>query len=302
MDRMKSTSRRDFLKITALSGWGLFFRPGQARFSGKNESPFLQDVGVCTSLENGRAIRDSGCTYIEDGVGRLLAPQEPEEKFEANLKEHKNAGLPVKACNGFLPGRLKAVGPDPKHDEILVYAETALKRAARAGVEVLVWGSGQSRRIPDGFSRAIAEEQFCRLAKKTAGLARQYGVTLCLEPLNSGETNFINTLAEGAAVLQAVNQPNFKLLADIYHLLREGEAPSAIERNGKYLHHCHIAEKDQRTPPGVAGDDFRPFLKALRTVNYRGRISLECRWENVPEQLPAAVAFLRRQIDEIAKA
>jgi sugar phosphate isomerase/epimerase len=193
------------------------------------------------------------------------------------------------------------VGPDPKHDEILVYAQTALRRAARAGVEVIVWGSGQSRRIPDGFSRAAAEEQFCRLAKKTAALARQYGVILCLEPLNSGETNFINTLAEGAAVLRAVNHPNFKLLADLYHLLREGEGPSAIGRNGKYLYHCHIAEKDRRTPPGTAGDDFRPFLKALKTINYRGRISLECRWENMPEQLPAAVIFLRKQISEIAK-
>jgi sugar phosphate isomerase/epimerase len=99
-------------------------------------------------------------------------------------------------------------------------------------------------------------------------------------------------------MVEAVGHPSFKLLADIYHLLREGEGPDAIEKYGKYIHHCHIAEKEKRTPPGSDGDDFRPFLRALRKVNYRGRMSIECRWENLKEQLPAAVAYLKRQVDE----
>lgn len=246
-----------------------------------------------------KIIKESGCTYIEEGVRRFLLPEEPEEKFEAHLDELKKLSIPVRACNGFLPGQLKAVGPDAKHEEILIYAETAFRRAVRAGVETIVWGSGESRKIPAGFSRAKAEEQFCNLAKKTAALAGRHKVIISLETLNSGETNFINTLKEGAAIVGAVGYPNFKLLADIYHLLREGEGPDAIEKYGKYIYHCHIAEKEQRTPPGTAGDDFRPFLRALKKVNYRGRMSIECGWKNMPEQLPAAVAFLKKQINEI---
>jgi sugar phosphate isomerase/epimerase len=191
------------------------------------------------------------------------------------------------------------VGPGAKHEEILIYAETAFTRAARAEVETIVWGSGESRQIPDGFSRAKAEEQFCALAKKTAALAGRYKIIIALETLNSGETNFINTLQEGTAMVEAVGHPNFKLLADIYHLLREGEGPDAIEKYGKYIHHCHIAEKEQRTPPGTAGDDFKPFFRALKKINYRGRISIECGWKNMQGQLPAAVACLKKQIHEI---
>lgn len=227
-------------------------------------------------------------------------PDEPDEKFQAKLLELKSSRLPVRACNGFLPGQLKAVGPEPKHEEILVYAGKAFQRASRAGVETIVWGSSGSRKIPDGFSRARAEEQFSDLAGKVASLAARCGVTIALEPLNSGEVNFINSLKEGAAVVEAVHHPSFRLLADIYHMLREGETPDAIETYGSHLRHCHIAEKDQRTPPGSAGDDFKPFLRALKKIGYKGGISIECRWESLEKQLPAAVDFLKRQIAEVA--
>jgi sugar phosphate isomerase/epimerase len=288
------------LKITGFSGMDLLSGAPLGRLLGKNRSFFLQDIGVCAPIADHKIIKESGCVYIEEGVRRFLLPEEPEERFVAALTELKTISLPVRACNGFLPGQLKAVGPEAKHPEILAYADTAFQRARRASVEIIVWGSGESRRIPAGFSRAGAEEQFCDLAKKTAALAGRSGVTIVLEPLNSGETNFINTLSEGAALVEAVGHPNFRLLADIYHLLREGEGPAAIEKYGKYIRHCHIAEKEQRTPPGTAGDDFRPFLKALKNINYKGRLSLECRWENMPEQLAAAVAFLKKQLGEIA--
>ena len=286
--------------MAVFSGCGLLYRSNFGRLSRKNDNILLHDIGICASLADHEIIKDSGCTYIEEGVRRFLSPEEPEEKFEATLSGLKTFGLPVPACNGFLPGQLKAVGPGAKHEEILVYAETAFSRAARAGVETIVWGSGESRHIPDGFGRAKAEEQFCSLAKKTAALAGRHNIIISLETLNSGETNFINTLQEGAAMVEAVGHPNFKLLADIYHLLREGEGPDAIEKYGRYIHHCHIAEKEQRTPPGTAGDDFKPFFKALKKVNYRGRMSIECGWKNMREQLPAAVAFLKAEINEIS--
>ena len=297
----RRTSRRDFLKIAAFSGLSLTGRPTLGpQFLGENDDLFLGHIGVCTSLANNDILAANGCAYIEEGVRGFLVPEEAEEKFLAKLSELEASKLPVRVCNGFLPGQLKAVGPEPKNEGILAYAETAFRRAARAGVEMIVWGSGESRKIPDGFSRAKAEEQFADLAKKVAALAARFGVILTLEPLNSGETNFINNLKEGAAMVEAVRHPNFKLLADIYHLLREGEMPDAIEAFGRDIRHCHIAEKDKRTRPGAAGDDFRPFFRALKKVRYQGRLSMECRWENMRAELPAAVAFLKKQISEIS--
>ena len=41
------------------------------------------------------------------------------------------------------------------------------------------------------------------------------GVSLCMEPLGPSETDFINTAAEGARLMEAVGHPNFVLHLDV---------------------------------------------------------------------------------------
>jgi len=297
---MKETSRRDFLKASAAGAGFLVTAPWLAgRFLRRRGAASFLEIGVCTSLSNVPVIEAAGCDYIEEGVGGFLSPAEPDDKFVPRLEAVKSSKVPVRACNGFLPGTLKAVGPAAKHAEIQAYAATAFRRAALAGIVTIVWGSGESRRIPEGFGKAQAEEQFRALAKSVAGAAQKSGILLVLEPLNAGETNFLNSLKEGAVMVEAVGHPNFKLLADFYHLVRAGETPDSIVRAGAHIKHCHIAENEKRTPPGTVGDDFRPFLKALIKIGYRGRISMECRWDNLRAQLPEAVASLKKQIAEV---
>ena len=49
----------------------------------------------------------------------------------------------------------------------------------------------------------------------------------------------------------------------------------------------------ERTAPGRKGDDFRPYLRALRDIGYDGMISIECRWEDFAAELPRAIRTLR---------
>lgn len=298
---MERLSRRVFLQASAASGIGLLFgRRAAFPFQTRSVSSSLSGIGICASLSDAAALKSAGCDFIEEGVRRLLIPDGPQGAFEAKLAELKTIAIPVPACNGFIPGTLKAVGPEANHAGIISYADSALRRAALAGIKTIVWGSGESRKIPDGFSRLKAEEQFRELAARIAPLAARSDVVLALEPLQSGETNFVNTLREGAVVVEAVGHPSFRLLADLYHMARESETPDSIDRYGALIRHCHIAEKDKRTPPGTAGDDFRPFLKALRRTGYRGLMSLECRWENIAREAPGAIAAFRKQVEESA--
>jgi sugar phosphate isomerase/epimerase len=46
----------------------------------------------------------------------------------------------------------------------------------------------------------------------------------------------------------------------------------------------------------VAGDDFRPYMLALHHIGFTGKISLECRWENMETQGRPALEYLRKQI------
>ena len=151
---------------------------------GKPEKSFLNNIGICTSLTNDSILNANGYTYIEEGVRRFLIPDKSEEEFNELLAQSKASLLPVIACNSFLPGSLKSVGEEAVHDKILEFSETAFRRAHLAGVKIIVFGSGGSRKIPDGFPREKARGQFIDLCSKMGPIAAKYDVTIVLEPLN----------------------------------------------------------------------------------------------------------------------
>lgn len=263
----------------------------------RKKDDFSPAIGVCTAPDKASMLKEGGYDYIEAGVGNLLVPTEPEEVFEQKLALIRAAGIPVYACNSFIPGTLKSVGPEAVHDSILRYAEIAFRRAQKAGVRTIVFGSGASRRCPEGFDKKKAVEQFVTLLKKMSPVAAKYNVVISIEVLNSRETNLINRLAEGVEVVKAVNHPNCRLLADFYHMAVEGDAPEEIIKAGKYLYHCHIGEKEKRTVPGIMGDDFTPYFKALRKIKYKGNISVEADWGNdMKKQLPLTLEVIKQQI------
>lgn len=266
------------------------------------EAGFAPKIGICTSVDNAATAASAGCDYIEEGVRSFLVPDRPEEEFATKLELLKGSPLTVAACNSFLPGELKSVGPEARPDDIVAFAEVAFLRARRAGVRHIVYGSSGSRSIPDGSDPATARRQFVALLRRLGPVAREQGVVVAIEPLNRGECNFVNTVAEGAAIVREVGDPNVRLLADIYHMLCEDEGPESIVAAGALLVHCHIAEEDGRTPPGVHGEDFTPYLDALRRIGYQGGISFEGRFADLAKELPVAVRTLEAQIARVAAA
>jgi sugar phosphate isomerase/epimerase len=299
---MIQITRRRFLSHAAAASAGLAACAGGRPIFRPGKRGFLSELGVCAALGDAAALKAAGADYLEEGVQRFLVPAEPDDVFRPKLAEAGLSPLPVRACNSFLPGSLKSVGPDAAagRDALLRFARTAFRRAHAAGVRVIVFGSGGSRAVPEGFDRSAAEAQFLDLCRTLADPAAACGVTLALEPLNRGEVNFVNSVAEGMELVRAVDKPAFRLLADLYHMMREDEGPEILEKAGDFLVHCHVAERENRTPPGVKGDDFRPYLRALRRAGYGGRMSIECRWEDLAAQAGPALAALRRQIGDVS--
>ena len=231
--------------------------------------------GVCSAMTNSASLKDFGYAYVEGSVGRDLMPAKPDSEFEKKMLEFDSCRLPVIACNSFIPGTLKITGPDAKPDTVLRFAEVAFRRASAVGVRIIVLGSGGARGIPEGFDRQEARNQFVGLLKEMGPLARKYGVTVAIENLQSSECNFINSVGEGTSIAREVNDNNIRVLADIFHMMREHEPPEALIEAGKYLVHCHIAELRNRTAPGMDGDDFTPYFDALKKMGYKGAISIE---------------------------
>jgi sugar phosphate isomerase/epimerase len=288
-------NRRDFFRTSSLLGFATIsgsYRPfllyGEAK-------KFLPDIGVCTDISNTEILAAAGYSFIEEAVRNFLVPSENEAAFDEKMALLKKSKLPVDACNNFIAGSMKCVGPSAVHENILQFTETAFRRAKIAGVKTIVFGSGGSRSIPAGFSREEARSQFIDLCKKMSLQAEKYNVVISLEPLNKGECNFINSVSEGGEIVKEVNNRSFRMLADLYHMLRDNESPDSIIRYGDLLYHTHIAENKGRFAPGVNNEDFIPYFKALKQIKYKGRMSIECNWTSMKDQAAPALQYMRSQ-------
>ncbi|MEJ7604078.1 MAG: TIM barrel protein, partial [Kofleriaceae bacterium] len=182
------------------------------------------------------------------------------------------------------------------------WAATTFARARAVGIAVVVFGSGGARSRPDSLMEDAARTAFATLAAELADLAASAGLVLAIEPLQRAECNFINTLDDAADVIARAPRPNLGILADLFHMRREGEGPESITRNGRLIRHVHVAELATRSAPGVDGDDFRPWLAALTGVGYDRTMSLECGWRDFAREAPAGLATMRRQWAEAGAA
>ena len=250
--------------------------------------------GVCGGLELVDVAQASGYEYLESSVPALLKPLEPEAAFEAALAPLVAARLPCPALNCFVPGTLKLVGPQVDAAALEAYVRTVFRRAERAGVKIIVFGSGDARQVPEAWDRSAAWRQLVAFGRMFAPLAARHGVTVVAEPLNRRETNILNTVSESAAFVREVNHPALRLLVDAYHWLLEGDSADDIAANGSLMAHVHIATAPSRLPPGAEPCDFGPFFRALAAAGYDGRISYEGQLTDPAAMLPSALALMQQ--------
>ena len=251
--------------------------------------------GICVNVSQYPIIQQAGYTYIEPTVGEFLVPDKSDSVFLIKLAEQKRLNAKIISSTSFIPRHLKMTGPETKHDDIMVWAETTFSRMQKAGIPYIVLGSGGARNLPENFSKQEATQQFISLCKRLGPLAQKYSVTVVIEPLHTGVCNFINSLKEGAEIVKAVKHPNIQLLCDIRHMMKDDEPASEIIKYGKYIKHCHIAEKETYSAPGTKGDDFTEYFKALKKLKYTGCISVEATFDHFESRIYSALQYMQQQ-------
>jgi sugar phosphate isomerase/epimerase len=248
----------------------------------------------------------------EDKEVKEACNKEKMKAFEEWKKQKDlilNAPIPLRSCNGFIPGSFRITGPNANMAPALDYAEKALRRAEEVGVKTVVFGSGGARNVPgdicgDRKQRPNPEEgveqytEFCRmLCKRIEDLKT---VQVVIEPLRPNESNILNYVWQGMQVVRDVNHPRLQQLADIFHMICGRESPASILEAGSNLKHCHIACKGTRGFPGTRPDDaeiFKPYFDALKQIGYKGGMSCECRWPTTSlefeKSLETALALMK---------
>jgi sugar phosphate isomerase/epimerase len=258
------------------------------------------EFGICTSLDNAATLRSTGWDYVEESVQSLLKGQAPDEQWEG-LARARSSPLPVPAANLLVPAALKITGPGVDSEALTQYIARVTARAKRVGIEILVFGSGGARNVPEGFDRGQAAKQIKAFLRTCSAAAAKDGVTIVVEPLNRKECNIINSVAEAMQYVSAVAHPNIRCLVDTYHLWLEDEPLENVQRAIGQIAHVHVADREGRVAPGESGkEDYRPLFRILKRGGYDRRISVEGNFPEpaIRERGARVLDYLKRQWQE----
>lgn len=175
-----------------------------------------------------------------------------------------------------------------------------------AGERGLAALPGREAEFRDGVARALeySDALGCKLlhcmagvpspgtARDTAGAvyaanlawaaeqARPAGVRLTIEPINHRDIPgfFLNTLAQGAAIVAAFGSDRVGLQFDVYHCqVTEGDITAKLERFMPVTAHVQIADVPGRHEPGTGEIGWKHVFRQLDILGYAGWVGCEYR-------------------------
>jgi hydroxypyruvate isomerase len=167
---------------------------------------------------------------------------------------------------------------DPaKHSLLLGELEMALPRAAQARVTNLIAMFGN--RV-SGIDEPAAIANCVAGLAKIAPLAEKYGVTVCVELLNSKVDHpgyQGDHTAFGVAVMRGVNSPRVKLLYDIYHMqIMEGDVIRTIRDNINSIGHFHTGGVPGRHEINDSQElNYHAIATAIADLEFQGYVAHE---------------------------
>jgi D-psicose/D-tagatose/L-ribulose 3-epimerase len=188
------------------------------------------------------------------------------------------AGLAIGSiCAAMGPGR-DFRGTDEEQLTAMTYCAALIDQAAAMGCPSLIGPVYSVVGKADAVEPAQQKIEWALVVKNLKVLAKHAeakGVTICIEPLNRFETDFLNTCDQGLKLIKAVGSKAVKLHLDTFHMnIEEKDSGVAIRKAGKYLGHFHACGSDRGTPGGDH-TDWPSIVKALKAIGYKGDVVIE---------------------------
>ncbi|MCA1595516.1 MAG: sugar phosphate isomerase/epimerase [Chloroflexi bacterium] len=264
-------------------------------------APQAQDQPLSAIPRLMETLQEAGADYVEFAVG-AVSPLAPDSVFEALRDAMQPYPLKVEAFNSFIPGSHRITGPDVDRPRVLDYCRTALRRCKALGGQVVVLGSSGARKAPEGFDLGRAEVQFVEFCRELGPVAEEADIDIAIEPLNRNEDNLVLSVEHGVRLVDEINHPRIRLLADLYHMSEEKEPLNHVAAAGGLLVHTHCADLG-REAPGFASsgeEDFTGFFRNLRLAGYDRRCSFEGQFVDIEQQSKPLVELIRRRWNESA--
>jgi sugar phosphate isomerase/epimerase len=246
-------------------------------------------------------------------AGLEIAPftlaEDPTRLSAARLAEIRRAlaGAGV-ACSGLhwllvAPDGLSITTADAAaHARTIEVMRRLIGLCAELGGAYLVHGSPAQRRTGGDAAAAARGEAAWRAV---AADAERAGVTYCIEALAPPEADFVNTIAEAAAIARRIGSPAVRTMLDTSAAGNaESQTPAALLDRWLptgLIAHVQLNDRNRRGP-GQGSDRFGPVLVALRRHGYAGWLAIEP-FEYVPDGPGAAahaIGYVRGALEALA--
>lgn len=204
----------------------------------------------------------------------------PSERAEVR-RACADAGIAISGLHWLLvapKGLSITTGDTAVRERTLDVMRRLIDLCADLGGAYLVHGSPAQRTIGSGVDRDTAAARGADTFASVAPEAQRAGVTYCLEPLAPPEADFVNTVAEAAAIVRRIGSPALRTMIDTSAAARAEPEPVAavIDRWMPTGLIAHVQLNDSnRRGPGEGDDAFAPVLAALKRTGYTGWLAME---------------------------
>ena len=179
---------------------------------------------------------------------------------------------------GILCEPIAQLGDPDTHEAFLIGVGQSMRAAQQLGAPVIIAQTGNEI---VGSSRVSQHAAIVRAYAQAAELLVGSGITLAIEPLNDRVDHpgyFLTSTEEGLDIVDEVNQPQVRLLYDIYHSAVMGEqTDEVLAGRVDRLVHVHLADAPGRGEPGSGSMDYRERLEWIVGAGYGGLVGLEYR-------------------------
>jgi hydroxypyruvate isomerase len=133
---------------------------------------------------------------------------------------------------------------------------------------------------PAGTSPVTAAALFASNLAWAGEQAKSAGVRLAIEPINHRDMPgyHLNTMAQGAAIVDAIGVDRIGLQFDVYHCqTTEGDVTKRLEAFLPVVAHMQIADVPKRNEPGTGEIGWEYVFRRIDELGYTGWVGCEYR-------------------------
>ncbi|MBV6645944.1 MAG: TIM barrel protein [Cyclobacteriaceae bacterium] len=162
------------------------------------------------------------------------------------------------------------------HEQLLKDYSDLIPKVAHAGLKNIICFSGNR----DGMDDATGLENSAKGLEPVVKLAQKYGITVCMELLNSKidhKDYQCDHTTWGVALAEKLGSAHFKLLYDIYHMqIMEGDVIRTIRDYHPYIAHYHTGGVPGRNEIDETQElNYSAIVRAIIETGFDGYIAQE---------------------------